>query len=292
MSTGIRATQISATQEFRNYEVDPLVRREARIVRLMLLVLALITAPVVSTVAADPPGNTSEGRLEHAVEIPTPEGLLHRVRFTYAFPHRDSVYVEDFGTITASGTLAQLTAKRQITIRASPDGPVLANIPIANAIQFMGGDQFEMPQESAFPESQHHGMWANKAPFVQTATMEVLPSRFPNGCLPYLSGERQAIRTAYCNVPFADKRITIQVALLLTCPVESPPPFQFSARFCARQRRSHSGWRDRLEPESEVAVQAFIADFMTAIGAAGKHDKPPLPAPQVLPAPKAAKEHE
>ena len=204
-------------------------------------------------------------KLSSAVEVLTDDGVVYRVAYEYSFPNRDTVYIDGVGTVPAQGRLAYLSSGDVIQFFDSFGGQTLRTVEIEDPIQFMGGDAADLPRESDFPEGYRQGRWAGDMPFAMVV-LKVLDRFFPNGYRAYRRAEQQHFLTMFATLPVVSKRVRAKVALLVSSPaVANPRNVTFTVQFSARERRSHSEWRNQLGDKTQAAVHAFVGNVIEAL---------------------------
>ena len=240
--------------------------RFARLLLGTLIVLISATAATnAQTVSAQ-----SDVKLGNAVEVPTTDGTLYKVAFEYAFRDRDTVYIDGVGTVPARGRLGYLTSGNSIRFLDSFGGKPLRVVPIVDPIQMMGSEATDLPKETAFPEGYRQGTWISDRPFA-VAALEVLDRFFPNGYRAYRRAERQFFLTTFAALPPLDDRLTAQVAVLVSSPADADPRnVRFTMQFVARERRSHTEWRESLGEKTQSAVQNYVSDIFKGLQSSGK----------------------
>ncbi|MCK4874186.1 MAG: hypothetical protein KAS72_15800 [Phycisphaerales bacterium] len=228
---------------------------------IVLVAVAIAILGAVGSAAA----TEGDVKLSSAVEVLTDDGIVYRVVYGYSFPNRDTVYIDGVGTVPAQGRLAYLSSSDVIQFLDSFGGQTLRTVEIEEPIQFMGGDAADLPRESDFPEGYRQGRWSGDLPFAQVA-LTVLDRFFTNGYRAYRRAEQQHFLTMFATLPSVSERVRAKVAVLVSSPVDANPcNVTFTVQFSARERRSHSEWRNQLGDKTQATVQAFVGDVIKAL---------------------------
>ncbi len=244
-------------------------RTANRLARLLLETLLVLFAAAAATNGQTVSGQ-NDAKLSSAVEVPTTDGTVYKVSFEYAFRDRNTVYIDGVGTVPAHGRLGYLTSGNSIRFLDSFGGKPLYIIPIVDPVQMMGSEATDLPKETAFPEGYRQGTWISEKPFA-IAALEVLDRFFPNGYRAYKRAERQFFLTTFAMLPPLDDRLTAKVAVLVSSPADADPRnLRFTLQFVARERRSHTEWRENLGDKAQGAVQNYVSDILKGLQSSGK----------------------
>ncbi len=202
--------------------------------------------------------------LRSVFEVPSTEGILYRVNFSYHFPGRESVRISDVGTVPASGSLGYLVRSREIQVFDPKTNAVLHRIALANPVRLMSDRSLELPAPDAFPKSALFGRWRHASSFSANA-VAVLGRQFELGFFPYELDGQNYVRTTYQPLRPLPERLQAEVAVLLSYAKEAKRPLEFSVRVKSRERRSHGEWRETLSDPTVQSLTKFRAELIAML---------------------------
>jgi hypothetical protein len=220
----------------------------------------------IALVVVAPQASAQQGpvNVRSVFEVPSTEGILYRVNFSYSFPGRQTVNISDIGTVPASGNLGYLSRKREIQVLDARSNAILHRITLANPIRLMSERSLELPAPDAFPKSALFGRWRHSGSFSSNA-VTVLGRHFELGFFPYELDGRNYIRTTYQPLRPLPERLQAEVAVLLSYAKETKRPLDFAVRVKSRERRSHGEWREILSDRTVEALAKFRAQLIASL---------------------------
>jgi hypothetical protein len=240
-------------------------------------VTGLGAAVLSSSLAADPPGTPPGAASPIAVtcqpvfEVVTSTGTALRVDCHYHSRSERPVRVRGIGLMPASGELSYLTTSRSIDFLDPASGAVILSVPLGKGVRLMGSDVLDTPAEAEFPQASRSGVWSGPAERFADAVRIVLGRRFPLGYFPYETQGEDRYLTTYAELQVAEPR-RAQIAVLISHRVESsgaatasPSRVRFAIRVRAREKLSHTRWRDAIAGETASAVGTFATDLLSAL---------------------------
>lgn len=193
----------------------------------------------------------------------------YSIAYEYDFPKRDWVYIKGLGTVRAKGTFRYLTSDKQIEVRDSPAGEILASVPLHETVIVAARPPLlSTPQPEDFPRDSQIFNW-DSTQTLQERAQTVLNRYFHLVPDDECQKEVAHIRTTFTPLDPKDVPVgvTAQVALLLSFPC-SPKTKKYAFQVQARvmEGRTHS---DVFRPTSDPAVihlaDVFVQGLVTAM---------------------------
>jgi hypothetical protein len=219
-----------------------------------------------------PGRNATHVDLQNNVLMPSSQGPVHSVSFSYSFPELKSIRISGLGEMPPSGKLSYLTPDTQIRFSAM-DGVLVESIDLKDATQLMGGATTDTPARSEFPDNFRLGFWKQNVPFSVHA-MKVLNQQFTSGLLPTITdanGENVLI-TAYQPLSGLPDGLFGEVAVLVSHGDKSSHnELSFRLRWNAREKRKLTRWRSPVSEATKRAAEAFVGNLLTALQSGGEN---------------------
>jgi len=190
---------------------------------------------------------------------------LYRVSYTYDFPGQKDIYIRGVGTVSPKGRLNYLHSGETIEFLDSPSGNSLYVAKLEHPTILMGGSAPALPDEIQFPRESRRGHWRGQGPFAEKA-FSVLEQYFRSGYRSFEKDSSLFYLTTYTEAPEAADGTRTQVSVLISHPAKSnPQDVAFTVAFTARERRSHTGWRDAASDASRKSAETFVDGLLNAL---------------------------
>jgi hypothetical protein len=200
-----------------------------------------------------------------AFRISAPPRSAYILSFDYEFPGRSQIYIRGIGLVNAKGRLHYIHSGDTIEFLDAPDGKVLYTLPIEHSITMMGGGAPSIPDEAEFPKESRHGHWRGQNNFAEDA-LNVLEKYFHSGYRAYEKDNSLFYLTTFAECPPMDDGTRTEVSVLISHPTKADAhDVPFTVAFVARERRSHTEWRDTLSDSSRKRSETFVDDLLTAL---------------------------
>ncbi|HEY2168982.1 MAG TPA: hypothetical protein VGJ30_05110 [Candidatus Angelobacter sp.] len=193
------------------------------------------------------------------------------VEYQYAFDGRSSIYIRGIGDVPAKGNLAYFVAESDIEFRESPQGKIVATIPLHDEMVFGGPSTVRFPNDADFPHSVREGMWAKPSNLFHASITKILVKYFPEGID---AEERDGIdyyKTQFQHLDVLDDpNLKGEIAVLISHPFSlRDGKFYFHLQFTARESRAKSPtFHDPGSSLIKVAEQ-FVNKLMAELENAG-----------------------
>lgn len=240
--------------------------RSALILFILCALFGLSPSAVSSAELPDPKqARTVHVRLQHNILVPSNQGPVHAVSFNYSFPERDSIYISGLGRVSSSGSFSYLTVESQITFSDEANGVPVEILDLEDATRLMGKTTVNLPDTSDFPEAFRIGFWRHTASFPEHAT-SVFSEQFRSGFMTMVFEDVNTFKTTYRPLSGLPDTLFGEVAVLLSHGQrKNEDTFSFRIHFKARERRTHTRWRDQVSDDTLRAAEAFIDYLFTAL---------------------------
>jgi hypothetical protein len=190
----------------------------------------------------------------------------YSIAYEYNFPQRRSVYIKGFGTVPAKGGFRYLTADTQLEFRESPEGKVLARVPLEQTVVVAAKPPLlPIPQVADFPEDSQMFDWESSQSLQKRADL-VLNKYFHFAPNSDCEKGMTYVRTTYTplelkNVPAG---VTAQVALLFSLPCNTDAgKYTFQVKSRVMEGRTHSDdFRPTKDPDIVRAADNFVQNVI------------------------------
>jgi hypothetical protein len=167
--------------------------------------------------------------------------------------------------VSPKGQLHHIHSGEKLEFLDAPDGRILYTATMEHAVTLMGGRAPTIPDEGEFPKEARHGRWRGNGEFADTA-LNVLEKYFRSGYRAYEKEESLFYLTTYADVPGVEDGTFTEVAVLITHSIRTEAhDAGFTVAFLARERRSHTDWRDTVSDLSKKRSEAFVDDLLSAL---------------------------
>ena len=94
----------------------------------------------------------------------------------------------------------------------------------------------------------------------------VLDKYFHAGYQTYEKDSSVFYLSTYTDVPQSEESTFVEVSVLLAQPKKGDSqPLPFTVAFTARERRSHTDWRNELSESSRKNAEAFVDQILSAL---------------------------
>jgi hypothetical protein len=129
----------------------------------------------------------------------------------------------------------------------------------------MGRTSVQLPDESDFEPAYRIGRWTSSASF-QINTSRILNRHFTTGYFVYESGGISKFLTTYHSLQGMPERMHGEVAVLILHPFDiGPNEFSFHILYKARERKSHTDWRDDITQVTRKAAERFTSQLLAEL---------------------------
>jgi hypothetical protein len=190
---------------------------------------------------------------------------LYRVSYTYDFPGRGEVYIRGVGTVSSKGSLNYFHSGETLEFLDSPGGNTIYVAKIEHPTILMGGPAPAIPEETQFPQESRRGHWRGQRPFAEKA-FSVLEQYFHSGYRTFEKETSLFYLTTYTEAPESPDGTRTQVSVLISHPAKSAPQdVMFTMAFTARERRSHTDWRDAASDAAKKSAETFVDGLLNAL---------------------------
>lgn len=236
---------------------------------LVVLVTALgyVVAPPIyaQSTARDRSASQQPVNLKTVFRVATQPKPLYRVSYSYEFPSQRQIYIQGVGSVSAKGSLNYLCSDEDIKFFDEPGGKLLYVAKLEHPVTLMGASAPRIPDELQFPRESRRGSWSGPGLFSEKA-FAVLDKYFRAGYRTYEKDNSVFYLSTYTEVPQSDESTYVEVSVLLSQPIKSgSQPLPFTVAFTARERRSHTDWRDVLSEPSRKDAETFVDQILNAL---------------------------
>jgi len=193
----------------------------------------------------------------------------YSIAYEYNFPQRQSVYIKGFGTVPAKGGFRYLTSDTQLEFRDSPEGKVLARVPLQQTVIVAAKPPLlPLPQFADFPEDSQTFSWDSPQTWQERADA-VLNEYFHFAPNSDCEKGMTYLRTTYTPLELKDAPagVTAQVALLFSLPCNADAgKYSFQVKSRVMEGRTHSDeFRPTRDPDIVRAADSFVQSLVAAM---------------------------
>jgi hypothetical protein len=190
----------------------------------------------------------------------------YSIAYEYDFPQRRSVYIKGFGTVPAKGSFRYLTSATQLEIRDSPEGQVLAQVPLhPTVIVAARAPLLPTPEVADFPADFKTFVWESPKTLQERA--EIVLNKYFH-LAPNSDCEKGTVyvRTTYTPLELQNSPVgvTAQVALLLSFPCDpGSGKYSFQVKSRVMEGRTHSDeFRSTKDSDIVRAADNFVQSLV------------------------------
>lgn len=197
-----------------------------------------------------------------------------RVAYRYEFRGRQTVYIKGLGVVPSRGEYEYLTREASLQVRDSPDGMVVAEVPIKETVVVAAKAPLNyVPPQRDFPAAFRSEVWGSSAP-LQDRVNTVLRKYF--SYMP--SDENNVSYVATTFTPLQVEKLppgaTAQMALLISFPHDAAVNrYSFRVHSLVEEGRLLSDdTRPTSNPNIQQAADRFVDQLINEIkmGAEGR----------------------
>jgi len=195
----------------------------------------------------------------------------YSIAYEYDFPHRRSVYIKGFGTVSAKGSFRYLTADKQLEFRDSPDGEVLAIIPLQETVIVAARPALlSTPNVEDFPREFHSFIWASPKTLQEQAQL-VVNKYFLFAPNSDCDKDVAHLKTTFMPLQLkgVSASVTAQVALLFSFPcAPKTAQYSFEVHALVMEGRTHSDtFRPTRDPDILRSADNFVQNLLAQMNA-------------------------
>jgi hypothetical protein len=129
----------------------------------------------------------------------------------------------------------------------------------------MGRPPVELPDESGFPSAYRSGSWLHSTSF-QKNTSKILNKHFTSGYIVYESGGMSKFLTTYKKLSGMPERLFGEIAILISHSLNvTSNELYFHIHFKARERKSHTDWRNNITEATKNVAVRFTSDLLAEL---------------------------
>ncbi|MEM1352343.1 MAG: hypothetical protein AAGF27_08355 [Pseudomonadota bacterium] len=198
-----------------------------------------------------------------ALEVEIDGTPWYKLSFSYDFGTRETVFMDAIGPVRGRGAFEVFSPTPEIRFTDPQSREVLAVATAENPTRLMSGSAFEFPALDAYSVGYTKGRWSGPGGFADHL-IDTLNAAFPKGYRAYAERGEHYVATSYADLEPATERIIVQMALLVAHP-GTVDAADFRVHVTARERRSHSGWRAQLSPQTEALVSEAVQGLISGL---------------------------